>query len=274
MQIRLSRPPPGISPGQTLEIRVLERIPDGRFLIDAGSARLTAETQHALQPGQTLEMRVESLRPRVVLSVLPSPAERLVAEHLRGFRSNPAAPARALADLAGVPGRAGAGDLPAAEGRDSLAAVIEALRAALPGRERIAQGLSLPDFARALGLFTERDLKKVLDGPGEKRLSPTVNLKSCLMRVIRETAPESVGIIREWARPWRRPCVRSKPSRSSTFTCRKTKAGSFSRFPCCSPVSRGRRTSSSAGRERAPGRIAAVGPFGCSLPSTWTPWAM
>lgn len=199
MQIRLSRPPPGISPGQTLEIRVLERIPDGRFLIDAGGARLTAETQHALRPGQTLEMRVESLRPRVVLSVLPSPAERLVAEHLRGFRSNPAAPARALADLAGVPGRPGAGDLPAAEGRHSLAAVLEALRAALPGRERIAQGLSLPDFARALGLFTERDLKKILERPGEKRPPPTVNLKSCLMRVIRETAPEGVGIIREWA---------------------------------------------------------------------------
>ncbi len=76
MQIRISQPPPGMSPGQTVEIRVLERLADGRFLIAAGATHLTAEADRALRPGQTLTMRVESLLPRVVLSVVPSAHER------------------------------------------------------------------------------------------------------------------------------------------------------------------------------------------------------
>jgi transcriptional regulator with XRE-family HTH domain len=201
MQIRLSRPPPGMSVGQALEIRVLERMADGRFLIDAGAARLTAETEHALQPGQTLAMRVESLRPRVVLTVLPASGERLVAEHLRGFRSNPAALTRSLADLAGIPGGRGAGGPSPVEGRDPLAAVLDALRTALPARERIAKGLSLPDFARALGLLTESDLKRATEKNGENLLRPSANLKTRLLKILQESASEDGKTIRPWSPP-------------------------------------------------------------------------
>lgn len=198
MQIRLSQPPPGMAVGQTLEIRVLERMADGRFLIDAGAARLTAETEHALQPGQTLAMRVESLRPRVVLSVLSSAEDRLVAEHLRGFRSNPAALTRCLADLTGIPGDRGAGGPSPAGGRDPLAAVLDALRAALPGRDRVGEGLSLPDFARALGLLTESDVKRALEKNGENLLPPSANLKTRLLKILQESASEGGKTVRPW----------------------------------------------------------------------------
>lgn len=185
LQIRLGQPPPGMSPGQTVEIRVLERLADGRFLIAAGATHLTAEADRALRPGQTLTMRVESLLPRVVLSVVPSAEERLAAEQVRAFRSNPAALTQGLAELAAIlGGRAGDPATPA--GPDSLAAILDALRTVLAGRERIGEGFSLPDFARALGLLTESDLKKILEKPGDRPPSPSVNLKTSLMRGLRE----------------------------------------------------------------------------------------
>jgi len=185
LQIRLGQPPPGMSPGQTVEIRVLERLADGRFLIAAGATHLTAEADRALRPGQTLTMRVESLLPRVVLSVVPSAEERLAAEQVRAFRSNPAALTQGLAELAAIlGGRAGDPATPA--GPDFLAAILDALRTVLAGRERIGEGFSLPDFARALGLLTESDLKKILEKPGDRPPSPSVNLKTSLMRGLRE----------------------------------------------------------------------------------------
>lgn len=184
--------------GQTLEIRVMERLGDGRFVIDAGGNRLTAETGLALRPGETMAMRVESLHPRVVLTVLPLPEDRLIAERLGGFRSNPAALTQILADLAGIPGTRCDGDLAPAGGRDPLAAALDALRAVLPGRERIGERLSLPDFARALGLLTESDLRKVLQKPSENRLHSPANLKTSLMKLLRESASEDGETIRPW----------------------------------------------------------------------------
>lgn len=198
LQIRLAQPPPGMSLGQILEVRVLERLDDGRLLIGAGETHLTAETEQALRPGQTLTMRVDSLRPRVVLSVLSSAEDRLIAEHLRGFRSNPAALTQSLAELAGVLGGKRIGEIAPPSCRGPLAAILDALGTVLSGRERIGEGFSLPDFARVLGLLSESDLKKVLEKPGEHPLPSSASLKASLMKILEESASEGGKTIREW----------------------------------------------------------------------------
>jgi len=198
LQIRLSQPPPGLSAGQTVEVRVLERIHDGRFVIDAGGNRLTAETEQPLRPGQAMAMRVESLHPRVVLSVLPPPVACVAAERLRAFRANPDALARSIAEITGLfnGSRPGGATPPSDPGR--LETLLAALRSVLAELGRTGEGLTVRDFARALGLLTEHDLKKALKRPGEKPLLPA-SLKSCLAGILRETAPGGGGMIREWA---------------------------------------------------------------------------
>ena len=100
LQIRLShQPPPGLSVGQTVQARVLERLGDGRFVISVGDSHLTAEAESALQPGQAMALRVDSVSPRVLLSVVSPPEERITAEYLRVFRSNPGALAERLGEL-------------------------------------------------------------------------------------------------------------------------------------------------------------------------------
>ena len=198
LQSRPSQPPPGLSTGRIVEVRVLERLHDGSFIIEAGGNRLTAETEQPLRPGQAMAMRVESLHPRVVLSVLPPPVACVAAERLRAFRANPDALARSIAEITGLfnGSRPGGATPPSDPGR--LETLLAALRSVLAELGRTGEGLTVRDFARALGLLTEHDLKKALKRPGEKPLLPA-SLKSCLAGILRETAPGGGGMIREWA---------------------------------------------------------------------------
>ena len=129
LQIKLSQqPPPGLSVGQTVEARVLERLGDGRFVISVGDSHLTAEAESALRPGQTMALRVNSFSPRVPLSV-PSLREgsALRRNTCVSSGSNPGALQRASVELEGIFGGPRASDLTRLVGRDNLKAILDGL---------------------------------------------------------------------------------------------------------------------------------------------------
>jgi hypothetical protein len=182
LQIKLThQPSTGLSVGQTVEARVMERLDDGRFVIRIGANHLTAEAEPTLRPGQTMTLRVDSLNPRVLLSVVSPPEERIAAEHLRVFRSNPEALTQSLVELTEIVSGSRGADLSRLAGRDNLAAILDALGSALPGREKMERGFSLREAVRSLGLQLENDLRKALESPGgEHRDTPPASLKESL----------------------------------------------------------------------------------------------
>ena len=187
LQIKLAQQPlTGLSVGQTVEARVMERLQDGRFIIRIGSSHLTAEAEPTLRPGQAMMLRVDSLNPRVLLSVAPPPEERITAEHLRVFRSNPGALTQSLAELAEIVGGMRGADFSRLAGRDNLAVLLDALSSAMLGREQIEKGFSLRDAVRALGLQLEGDLRKALESPGSNPVPSQAGLKAGLMKVLEE----------------------------------------------------------------------------------------
>jgi len=187
LQIKLAQQPTtGLSVGQTVEARVMERMEDGRFIIRIGSSHLAAEAEPTLKPGQAMTLRVDSLNPRVLLSVVPPPEERITAEHLRVFRSNPGALTQSLAELAGIAGGMQGADLVRLAGRDRMAVLLDALASAMLGREQIERGFSLRDAVRSLGLQLEGDLRKALERPGSNPVPSQAGLKAHLMKVIEE----------------------------------------------------------------------------------------
>ncbi len=187
LQIKLAQQPStGLSVGQTVEARVMERLEDGRFIIRIGQNLLTAEAEPTLRPGQAMMLRVDSLNPRVLLSVAPSPEERITAEHLRVFRSNPGALTQSLAELTEILGGMRGADFSRLAGRDNLAALLDALSSAMLGREQIERGFSLRDAVRSLGLQLEGDLRKALESPGSNPVPSQAGLKAGLMKVLEE----------------------------------------------------------------------------------------
>jgi hypothetical protein len=187
LQIKLAQQPlTGLSVGQTVEARVLERLEDGRFIIRIGSSHLTAEAEPTLRPGQAMMLRVDSLNPRVLLSVAPPPEERITAEHLRVFRSNPGALTQSLVELAEIVGGMRGADFSRLAGRDNLAVLLDALSSAMLGREQIERGFSLRDAVRSLGLQLEGDLRKALESPGSNPVPSQAVLKASLMKVLEE----------------------------------------------------------------------------------------
>jgi hypothetical protein len=196
-QIKLShQPSTGLSVGQTVEARVLERLGDGRFVMNVGESHLTAEAESALQPGQTMTLRVDSLSPRVLLSVVSPPEERITAEYLRVFRCNPAALAESLEELGGILGGSRASDLTRLVGRDNLKAILDGLGSAALGREQLEKGFSLRSAIRSLGLMLESELKAALENPGADPASSAANLKTALMKALDEMRAtlESAGL--------------------------------------------------------------------------------
>jgi len=184
VQIKLAQQPStGLSVGQTVEARVLERLEDGRFVIRIGSSHLTAEAEPTLKPGQAMTLRVDSLNPRIILSVALSPEERITAEQLRVYRSNPGALTQSLAEV--LVSMRGA-DLSRLAGGDNLKGLLDALASVMLGREQIERGFSLRDAVRSLGLSLEGDLKKALESPGSNPVPPQAGLKAHLMKVLEE----------------------------------------------------------------------------------------
>jgi hypothetical protein len=197
LQIKLShQPSTGLSVGQTVEARVLDRLGDGRFVINVGESHLTAEAESALQPGQTITLRVDSLSPRVLLSVVSPPEERITAEFLRVFRSNPGALAESLGELGRILGDSRASELTRLVGGDNLKAILDGLGSAALGREQLERGFSLRSAIRSLGLMLESDLKAALENPDANPASSAANLKTALMRALEEMRAnlESAGL--------------------------------------------------------------------------------
>ena len=187
LQIKLAQQPStGLSVGQTVEALVLERLEDGRFIIRIGSSHLAAEAEPTLKPGQAMTLRVDSLNPRVLLSVVTPPEERITAEHLRVFRSNPGALTQSLSELAEIVGSMRGADFSRIAGRDNQAALFDALSSAMLGREQIDRGFSLRDAVRALGLHLEGDLRKALESPGSNPVPSQAGLKANLLKVLEE----------------------------------------------------------------------------------------
>ena len=187
MRIKVSEPSSmSLAPGQTVEARVMEKLDDGRLVIRIGENHLTAEAEPSLRPGQTMTLRVDSLNPRVLLSVLAPPEERITADFIRGFRSNPEALLQSLAGLAELLDGKQGDMLSRLAGRETTRDLTEFLKAIVPGREQIDKGFSLRDAARSMGMLLESDLKKALEGAGGDRAPVPATLKSSLMKVIED----------------------------------------------------------------------------------------
>jgi hypothetical protein len=197
LQIKLShQPSTGLSVGQTVEARVLDRLGDGRFVINVGESHFTAEAESALQPGQTMTLRVDSLSPRVLLSVVSPPEERITAEFLRVFRSNPGALAESLGELGRILGDSRASELTRLVGGDNLKAILDGLGSAALGQDQLERGFSLRSVIRSLGLMLESDLRAALENPDADPASSAANLKTALMRALEEMRAnlESAGL--------------------------------------------------------------------------------
>jgi hypothetical protein len=197
LQIKLSHQPPmGLSVGQTVEARVLERLGDGRFVMSVGENHLTAEAESALRPGQTMALRVDSLSPRVLLSVVSPPEERITTEYVRVFRSNPGALVESLREVEGIFSGPRASELTRLVGGDNLKAILDGLGSAALGREQLERGFSLRSAIRSLGLMLESELKGALENPDADPASSAANLKTAMMKALEEMRAnlESVGL--------------------------------------------------------------------------------
>jgi hypothetical protein len=187
---------PPLTPGQTFPARVVDRLPDGRVLLDLHGTPVEAEAPPDLPAGARLTVRVAHAgADRVMLDILP-PAHEVEAQAaalLRTQLAEAAPPAgeslrqvqHALARLAELQSRG-----PPSPGLAKLQTLLQSL---LPGRAP-ATPEQLADYVRDGGLQYEAKLVQAsAEGPAAMREIAAKDVKGLLLQALQEaetTSPE------------------------------------------------------------------------------------
>ncbi len=150
--------------GESLDVLVLNNTPGNKALLQIKNATLTAESPFPLPIGEKLTVRVDQLKPSVILRVINrDEGESLrINEFLKFQRSNPGA----LKDLIVAARTLFSGDtlknlseyLP----EKDLQGMLKTFDQILISKDNISNPLFLKDFIIALGLTGERRLLKAL----------------------------------------------------------------------------------------------------------------
>ena len=150
--------------GESLDVLVLNNTPGNKALLQIKNATLTAESPFPLPIGEKLTVRVDQLKPSVILRMINrDEGESLrINEFLKFQRSNPGA----LKDLIVAARTLFSGDtlknlseyLP----ENDLQGMLKTFDQILISKDNISNPLFLKDFIIALGLTGERRLLKAL----------------------------------------------------------------------------------------------------------------
>jgi len=175
---------PGLVLGEVLDAFIAERTDHRNVLIRIRGAAIAAETEVPLDAGEKIQVRVESLQPKVVLSVVGRTHSEagVVNEYLRLFRSSP----KGMTDLMGalldrLRSLETAGRLP---GEGMLGELRRFLESLLLSRETAKDPLWLQKYVSGLGLLWEKGLLKACREPGADPGGKS--LKSLLMKLFAE----------------------------------------------------------------------------------------
>ncbi|MDD2670944.1 MAG: hypothetical protein PHG91_00435 [Syntrophales bacterium] len=181
---------PGMALGETLDALIAGRTDYKNVLIRIRGAAIAAETEVPLEVGEKIQVRVDSLQPRVVLSVIgrTNPETSILNDYLRLFRSSP----KGMADLMGallerIRTLEAAGRLLQGGMQGELRQLLESL---LLTKETVKDPLWLQRYIAGLGLLWEKGLLKA----ARERSSEIggKSLKSVLMNLIAES-PAAAG---------------------------------------------------------------------------------
>lgn len=176
---------PSLSPGEILKADVIRKMDDGTVLISIADRQLLAETGADLHVGDRVALRVEQLRPRLVLAVVPAATSEasVLTDYLKNYRSDP----KALLKLVDEFGRLSSPEkVPewtrflAGEDVGKLPGILNAL---VYSERSVSDPLFVRNMIQALGLFFESELRKAVSGEDGDIATRRTNLKELLMKI-------------------------------------------------------------------------------------------
>lgn len=177
----------GISPGETLQTTVVEKVAENKYLLSLKNVLVPATSDVSLKPGDKIFVKVTSLQPQITLSMMdPAKAvmDQKVNEKLLFFRSNPNAILKMLTqseDLTEMFEKSGLTNKFPSGQIDKLLKLLENI--VLSGRTS-SNKLFIRDFISNSGLLLEHSLGALVS-QGDKSASVPLedNIKTIMMKL-------------------------------------------------------------------------------------------
>ena len=186
-------------PGESLDVRVLGYDRDNKVLLQIKNSTLTAESQLPLHIGEKLTVRVDQLRPSIVLRVVtPENSDISKAnEFLKLYRSDPGALKDMIITAKDLFSGESLKELSKLISNQNIQAIHKVLDHLIISKSNVADPLFVKNYITALGVMLESGLMKALAEPAlpeDGKNGPT--LKETLLKLSSElqallAAPDS-----------------------------------------------------------------------------------
>ncbi len=185
--VRANLPLANLVPGETLTVRVLEKIDANQYLLSVKDASIAAKSEIPLKPGDTLQVKVQSLQPQIILSLTDTQkqsADAKINERLLQWRVHPDALPQLLSKLAEVAEQLKPGRLPLALSQKEMDGLIKLFGQIVFSSKTKTHPLFVKDFVAQTGLMLEKELATLVLQKAAGGLSlPADNLKTSLLKL-------------------------------------------------------------------------------------------
>ena len=150
--------------GESLDVHVLGYDRDNKVLLQIKTSILAAESQLPLQVGEKLTVRVDQLRPSIILRVIaPEDSDISKAnESLKMYRANPTALRDMIITVKNFFSGENLKELSNLISNQNIQAIHKVLDQIIISKTNISNPLFLKDYITALGLILESGLMKAL----------------------------------------------------------------------------------------------------------------
>ena len=199
------------SAGEILEASITEKIGPSRFVLILKNSTFLADSDLSLKVGEKLLLKVEQLKPRIVLRLATLEQDlSLRQEHLHNYRSNPQALTDMFITANSLLKQKSLDGLISERVKDGMHTILKIMDSLMYSTTPLKKPFSVKDYIANLGLLLEHGLRKVLEERQEEsNRRPVHGLKGALMQFSEELQnqmgkgnalpPEELRVLRELA---------------------------------------------------------------------------
>lgn len=185
---RTNLPSSNLLPGETLTLSVIEKLSTHQYLLALKDTSITAESELPLNVGEKLQVKVQSVQPQVIFSVVDAQQQSTdakVNEGLLQWRLHPDSLTQLLSKVVEYSAYLKSGDLPLAMSAKEMDGLMELFSHIIFSSKTKTNPLFVKDFVARLGLFLESDLGRLVSGAAkdEGATMLTDNLKASLLKL-------------------------------------------------------------------------------------------
>jgi len=185
---RTNLPLSNLVPGETLTLSVVEKLSSQQYLLALKDSTITATSELPLRVGENLQVKVQSIQPQIILSLVDAQkaaANAKINEGLLQWRIHPDALSQLLGKVSEFAAYLKSGNLPLAMSGKDIDSLLELFGKIVFSSKTKTNPLFVKEFVSRLGLLLENNLGRLAKGSAKEAGGPVVmdNLKASLLKL-------------------------------------------------------------------------------------------